>query len=239
MRAADLWCVEWIKSRRTPAPWAVIALPLGIVVLKTLAMGIQGEAALGPQRWNWTWLLAIGGDLWRRLVLPFLAIVLTAWSSWLEGERGGWKLLLTQPARRSSIYSAKLLMVMALIAVCLLGWLGFHLLAGWLLGLPTPVPWGWLLRDAALSLILIWPTAAVQHWIACCSRGFQVPLGVGLAGLIAGISLSGTALGNWLPWAYPGLPASRLLDSAPLSALALGTVLCLMGGFHFVRRDFH
>ncbi len=229
---------EFRKCRRTYI-FALALLPgLGLVALKVLVFALRGPESLGPERWNQASFTNAALFLWERLALPFLTVSAAAWTAWLENNGNAWKLLLAQPVRRSSLFASKLALTIALISLCEFSWAASHLIGSSALGLPGGGMLELLAKRMTLALCGVLPIAAAQHWISSRSHQPAWPLGAGIAGILAAAPLSGTWLGNWLPWGFPWRTAvSDLSWSVLAPPLAVFGVLALAGTLHFQRKQ--
>jgi len=239
----DAIAAEWLKSRRSRVPWAVIAgfsvapmiCGLFMVILKdpdaARRIGLLGtKAQLSAGTADWPTMLsllaqaiAIGGGV--------LFAFLTAWVFGREFSDRTVRGMLAVPTSRRAIVLAKL--------AVMLGWglvgsawvivLGFAL--GSMIGLP-----GWspelasaaLVRMAAaatLTLVLQTGTAL----FAGLGRGYIAPLAWMVATIVAAQVLVVLGWGSVFPWAVPAL-VSGAAGADALDVPAASYVIVLAAG---------
>jgi ABC-2 type transport system permease protein len=250
--------VEALKLRRTLALWAALLVPL-LVVAMTTALNLSRETgprvAGGPAApWD-SLMLNLVLFLWCLIGLPLFVALETALLAGLEHRENTWKHLFALPIPRWTIYVAKLLVGAGLVCVSSLVLAAGIGVEGLILlsfrpgqGLTQPIPWDLILFRSfsftAAALLML----AIQTWVAIRWRNFVVPVGLGIAGTVAGLVLGISArtaeFASFFPWSLPYAALARdtasehsLQISALLIGLVGGVLVAGVGCWDVVRRD--
>lgn len=242
---------ELLKLRRTLALRLTLVAPLVILGMCFLFFykAVSGGHKVGGGLPHWT---ALGQQvlvLWALLMMPLFIALETALLAGLEHQEKNWKLLYTQPVPRWTIYAAKQLTGMGLIALSVLVLWGFTLLAGWALGrlLPgsgfsEPAPWWPLLKYCGSLYLASGILLSLHTWVALRWHSFVVAMTVGIAGTVAATLVMYSDWRTYYPWTAPFLIANefasgKLLGSAVLFGAAGGLVIALLGAWDLGRRE--
>ncbi|MBW4085310.1 ABC transporter permease [Paenibacillus sp. S150] len=228
---------DWLKIRGKGLWFLVFLGPVGLLAMQGLNFGIrydyltrQYQADLwGGLLNNLAGFVPVAMYLGGTLICSLLANV--------EHQMSSWKQLLALPVSRTSVFMAKLLLCLLLLAVsCLIlsaGTAGLGLLLGF--G-SQPVPYSVVLRIGFASYAAALPVIALQLWLSLSSRNQTLPVSLGIA--LSLLSLFSMYLSEWIPLTWPALAwsASRpwLFSGA---GLLLGLLVLLPGAVHFERKD--
>lgn len=202
MRAQAL-SAEVIKLRRAPIWIAYVVLPLIAAVIGTF--NYQQNLGLLTPGWE---------NLWTQHTLFqlyfFLPALVGAGCSWLMGlEHAGtnWNQVLASPVAPWRVVAAKLAVGALMLAVALASTGALFVALGkavGLAGLPS--------ADYAIYLLLSWvggvSVVAVQLLVSALVRNFAAPVGIALAGGVAGLMLTAKGWGLWWPWALMQLASN-------------------------------
>jgi hypothetical protein len=200
-----------------------------------------------PSAWQWYGQQTM--IFWSFLMLPLFITLETALVAGLEHSGNHWKHIFSQPVSRGSVYAAKLVSGMALIALSQLMLFLYVLLSGWLLGLIQPdlgfspaVPVGDILGYAAVAYVGSWLLISVHTYVAIRWKNFVVAMGFGIVVTVAGFLILNSRLAHFYPWALPGLVLNLVKTGEPyLFQLLLGgpaaVIPALLGAWAFIRRD--
>jgi hypothetical protein len=232
---------EALKYRRHATLWLAIGVPLSLGLLMILAFTLAESLREADPARKWALMQNQLVPMWAILVLPLGTSILAALATGLETADNHLKQVLVLPPSRSHTYSAK---VIAILAIVLAGTLTLSLVmaaVGLVLGFAQPVPWRDLFEKPLIAYLGGLPTLALSAWLGLRFRSFAVPVGVGLAGSIAG-SLAVRSGTYWLfvPWTYPMMVLGGTNGVAIVAALLsviLFTLLALGGAVDFQRRD--
>lgn len=242
---------ELLKLRRTLALRLTLVAPLVIIGMCFLFFykAVSGGHKVGGGLSHWN---ALGQQvlvLWALLMMPLFIALETALLAGLEHQEKNWKLLYTQPVPRWTIYAAKQLTGMGLIALSVLALWGSTLLAGWILGLllpgsgfAEPAPWLQLLKYCTFLYLASGILLSLHTWVALRWHSFVVAMTVGIAGTVAATLVMYSEWRTYYPWTAPFLIANefasgKLLPSAVLFGAAGGLVLALLGAWDLGRRE--
>lgn len=230
---------EWRKYPLFASTGLVAAMPLGVVLLKTLGFLLRKPYLLERDRFHWQAFLQTGHMEWTQMLLPLTMASWAVYLWWLEQEGNTWKTLFIQPHGRSKTYLAKLF---------ILGlWLGLffalnglaHLAAGLLLFSGQTVPLMELGRFHLWGVVFAGPVLLAQNWLTLRFPHPMVPLVLCLTGNI--VALVGSGL--WLrafPWHYCRWIGTLSVDNhLPVlaSCLGLSFFMLLLGYWESLRKE--
>lgn len=189
------------------------------------------------------------------LILPLLLILVVTLVVHLEYRNNTWKQLHASPLRLPVLYLAKLAVLLLLLLEIFFVVNAGLLVAGWL-PLQWIVPGSRLARGFPAAELLGWnvrflvdclPIVGIQYALALRFRNVLVPLGLGVAGWIAGLIVINTAYVVAVPYAYLGVDylvvlghrsAASLPAHPPLLALAAFGASLLAGvSLHAAGKD--
>lgn len=231
---------EFLKLRRTLVWPGVLLGPLGAV-----ALNFAGYASRPPE--SWAAFLLNGEMIWALLIMPLLVSLLTAQLAGVEHAGGRWRLLLTLPVPRATIFARKVLVTTLLTLLA-------HLLFGLLLAasaslLPHDVEGTWstgtVLQDAVRMWAGSFALTAIPLVLALHLPSFLAPTGVGVMATVAGALMASSEYGRWWPWVLSAYAVSP--PTVQGASLTIGAVLAysgvvaaatlLLGALSFARRD--
>jgi len=223
---------EWIKKRRSAASWLTITGGFFIpaIVLISRFDNFKGLAAANasPQLWE-----GIYGRCWQFMAfffLPMGIILASSLITQLEFKNNTWKQLHTTPQSLTTIYFAKLgVIVTMMVQFFILFNIGIYLAAvipAVFKGVPYPVepmPVKAILNINGQYFISSLPIIALQYLISLQFKNFLVPVGAGLAMYVAAMFATGWRFGYILPYSYCALTflAAKKTLSVNIQAWAL------------------
>jgi lantibiotic transport system permease protein len=241
--------VEILKTRRTLALALTVLAPL-VIALLMFAMYLQHPdyymKSAGGSPWK-----QLGETMlvyWSLLLLPLFITLEAALLGGLEHSQKNWKLIYTLPVPRWAIYTAKLVVLIGLIAFSSLVLLLFMPVLGSLLqtiqpafGFDTPIPWADLLRLALLSYLAAWFLMAFHLWVSVRFPSFVVAVGVGIVATIFGMFLFGEDIASFYPWTIPGmfsldLAQRNITQWVSLSIGWIGSLPLIVGAIIDIQR---
>lgn len=177
----------------------VIALPVGALA------NVQQEGEL----LSWQILLNVMSLMHALLFLPVLTGLFAALICRAEHSDGGWKMMLSLPVTRTSVYLAKFTVIMALLACVQLAFLAALLGMGLYRGAEGPVPWPLFLSSIAGGWFACLPLAALQLGVSQGWSSFGAPLALNVSLTIPNMLIVNSATyGPYYPWAQPLLAMS-------------------------------
>lgn len=195
---------EWIKQRNSTTFWLILAgglfMPLVLGSMHMLFIRKLGRTYFAPDFWL-RWYLD-GWELMARLLLPMVIILSASLTAQLEYRNNTWKQLHTTPQGLSTIFMAKLLVVLCFILQMLVVFMIAMFIAGslpiWFYGhIPQPnevFPWQKLLSIGLTFYVLALPMIALQYLFSLYFKNYIIPLILGI--FILGVSITA------LPWKY-------------------------------------
>ncbi|MBV9927233.1 MAG: ABC transporter permease [Acidobacteria bacterium] len=204
MNFVNSFRAEWLKRRRSLASWLVVVGAFFTPSIIT-ASRIKNHAALAP--------LYAADDFWRKLwnqswesmevfLLPIGIILATGLIAQIEYKNNTWKQLHTTPQSYTTVYAAKLLVVLLmLVQVFALFNVGVYLSAvipsALFAGVPypaAPIPFDDFWAANVNFFVDCLPIVALQYLLSLHFRNFLVPVGAGFALWFLGVGL--------LSWEY-------------------------------------
>ena len=199
MRAQALRA-EVIKLRRAPIWIAYVVLPLIAAVIGTF--NYQQNLGLLTPGWENLWTQHTLFELY--FFLPALVGAGCSWLMGLEHAGTNWNQVLASPVAPWRVVAAKLAVGAFMLAVALAATGALFVALGKAVGLPS--------ADYAVYLLLSWvggvSVVAVQLLVSALVRNFAAPVGIALAGGIAGLMLTAKGWGLWWPWALMQLASN-------------------------------
>lgn len=219
---------EFYKSRKSLAFWAAILLPVVICSLIALGFYTKSEAILKynyPPVMLWFRLISNSLGVMGMLILPFYVIFMAFSVNNIEHKNDTWKSLFAQPLNKFSIYTAKYLYGVCVIAICLALFGLLTYLSGGLLQLLVPEyhfsgysPVN-MLRDYYLKLFLSsLGILSLQFVLSLLWADFLKPMGIGFVGTIMGIISANVQwkYAVYIPYSHPALTINSKTIKTPM-----------------------
>ena len=239
---------ETLKLKRTLAVWMVLIAPLTVVVLNFLMLWQRGASYLLEADSAWEGLTQNIAAFWSLLMLPLYVTLETALLGGVEHTPQLWKHLYALPLPRWSIYAAKWLISLVLVATStLVLWLG-TILCGLMLNVIEPtltlsasIPLWDIGRPLGASGLIGWLIISIHLFVGLRWSNFTISIGFGMVATTINIMVM-----NSEKWAkvYPwSLPPFALEDTGGYLGTALaigvlgGVVVGLAGMWHMSRRE--
>ncbi|PLR96563.1 ABC transporter permease [Bacillus sp. T33-2] len=178
-----------------------------LILISPVLSSLVGFGELnGSGEHTWITTLAIMSWLHGMLFLPLMTGVFSAFVCRFEHIEGGWKQLLAMPVSRTSVFLAKFLVVVLLLALSQALFLAGLLLVGNVKDLAGPVPWNEILTSITGGWLACMPLAALQMGVSTAWSSFAAPLAVNVIFTLPNILVSNSEkYGPFYPWAQPVL----------------------------------
>jgi ABC-2 type transport system permease protein len=246
---------EILKLKRTIALKMVVLAPLAVVLL-TGFMASQAPVSTLHARATtdlWMALARINLQFWGLLMLPLYITLQTALIADVDHSGNQWKAVFARSVPRWTVYLAKLLVAVSMVAAS-----GFILLvailaagavlphlAGSELRFRSPVPIGAILVQIAEMTGLAFLSLAIQQWVSLRWRSFSVAIGFGIVAMVTSFAmlLAAGQYGAWpryFPWSLPMLAVARQHEPVEfvlgITAM-LAIAASMLGCADFCRRD--
>src|SRR5215204_3633311 len=204
---------EWLKTKRSLAFWMVVIggffTPSIIIVARLVRYTRVPELYSAENFWDLLW-----KNSWESVAIFFLplgAILSTSLIAQIEYKNNTWKQLHTLPLSYTTIFVAKLAVIVVLmLQFFVLFNIGIYLsamLPYWLVsGVPyprQPVPYLHYLRENALYFIDCLPIVALQYLISLRYANFLVPVGLGFVFWVGSLAALPWQFGYAIPYTYP------------------------------------
>lgn len=196
-----LLAAEALKLRRSLVLLLTVAAPLCVIAFAAIALATR------PADVKWERYLDEGLAMWSFFMLPMSVTALTILLAQLEHGSKMWNHLFALPVRRWSLFLTKFAVAVALvIAMQILVYVGLYAV-GFAVGRAIPaqhlsgdrqyddMAWG-----MARMVVGALPMIAIQLWIALASRGFVLPLIVGILGTFFALVVTASGVTVYLPW---------------------------------------
>lgn len=209
---------ENLKSRHSNMWVAVAILPFLTAAIGAIIYGINASANLyGGAVWLQLWIQT--GLFYGYFFFPILIAICASYLWRLEHTNHNWNSLMTTPVPRSTIFTAKLVVlaksiftaqVLLMIFVITVGKLIYHF------SQPIPVNMLWWLFMGWFAALGV---AAVQLYLSMRIRSFAVPVGLAVCLCIAGLACYITGLGSMFPYSQLILGLSSQDETLPIDSL--------------------
>ena len=240
----DSFQSEWLKTKRSLAFWMVVIggffTPSIIIVARLINYDKLPGLYSAPDFWNLLW-----KNSWESMAIFFLplgAILSTSLIAQIEYKNNTWKQLHTLPLSYTTIFFAKLAVIVVLmLQFFILFNLGIYLaaLVPYLLvsGTPypqQPIPYDSFLRENLLFFVDTLPIVALQYLIALRFKNFLVPVGLGFVFWVGSLAALTWQYGYVIPYTYPmynylasGVQTKAILPSVNIHWIAAGYFLAI------------
>ncbi|MEM9599538.1 MAG: ABC transporter permease [Pseudomonadota bacterium] len=210
-----LLLAEWLKLRRSLIWLLILSVPLMVFLLGVAVI------ATGNSTDQWDMLAMSGAAIWSFFLLPMTATALTALIAQLEHGSRGWSFMLALPHRKMAVFTAKALIVLAVMALIsalvALANIASGIVAGWIAPdramqgtLPLALLAGIMSKMWLTGLLVV----AIQFAVAMRYASFAVPIVVGIAGTFVAVVATSAKQGLYFPW----LMATNVLNTDPARA---------------------
>lgn len=234
---------EALKLRRSLAIIVMGVAPVMTFIL-TVLIQLSGES---PGLWEFQAMATAG--IWAYFLLPMTATGMTALLAQMEHGPGTWAQILATPVPKWQVFTGKVVMALALMAVVTAFIYVSIFASGFTAGAINPAealegtpPW-WesakLLGKMYLASCLL---IAVQLGVALRFNSFALPVSVGIGGTFVAVAATSSKYGIYFPWL---LPVNMLASEPERAEFALmlggagGAVLFAAVVIYLSRRDWH
>jgi hypothetical protein len=241
--------VEFLKIRRTLALWMVVLAPAVVLLLQFMMFLTRVDFFARRPAPLWDTLTRNVVTLWGLLMIPFFITLETALLAQMEHKENTWKDLFALPVPRWAIYSAKLVLVTAMLAsasICLFS--GMAAMGALLpviqprLLFPAPVPWGQFARPLLLLFGASLWILTIHQWFCLRTRSFTAAAAFGMSAVVGSFLITQSqTYSRYYPWSYPlrvVIPNGGFNDQALWVALAGAACVALAGLIDFSRREY-
>ncbi len=240
---------ELLKTKRTLTLWLTLLAPLSLAFLELMMWYQQGHRMLAPDTNPWVTLGIHAAMMWGMLMLPLFVTLEMGLLGAQEHGNKTWKQLYTTPLPRWTIYAAKQIVGLGVIALSMLCLLLLVVGVGRLLNLVRPelgltgaIPWQAIVPAYALSFLAAWLIIALHLWVSMRWPSFVLAMAVGIVGTVAGVLVIQSDWAIYYPWVLPAAVSLSLREGrsviVPLTiGLAGGLLASVLGGWDVTRRD--
>ena len=247
--ARALWA-ETLKLRGTLALWMCLIAPATVVALYVLQLTFMDYSQRSPLPPADAWRMFAQSVLvlWTILMLPLFVTLESALLAGLEHANQQWKHLLALPLPRGVHYLAKLLALVAMVALAMAALFLLIPLGGWALaqlqpgfGIAGPVPWAFLLPKVAMIFAAALLMVALQTWVAIRWRSFTIAVATGMTATVMGSLIGQSArFGHYYPWTMPMQILARdgrHIDFVLVAGTCGALVVTALALWDFLRRE--
>ncbi len=210
---------ETRKLKRTITPWIALGGGASGVLFAFIIFYFKVDIEVDPDINPWGHYFNLSFAVASMLLLIPTVVLLAASLAFVEHRAGAWKYLYSLPLSKGAMYSAKLLLFIAFVAIVYLSFLLTALATGYLLGLLRPefgfqFAWpgiGEWLRILLRSFIAMLGLGALQFVISIWWSNYLLAVGLGFLGTVmAPVLIGQTELAYWIPYCYPVFIAQSL-----------------------------
>lgn len=234
---------EALKLRRSLAIIVMGVAPVMTFIL-TVLIQLSGESP-----GIWAFQMMSTSAIWAYFLLPMTATGLTALLAQMEHGPGTWSQILATPVPKWQVFTGKIVMALALMAIVTALIYASIFASGFVAGWINPAealegspPW-WdamkLLSNMYLASFLL---IAVQLGVALRFNSFALPVSVGIGGTFVAVAATSSEYGIYFPWL---LPVNMLASEPERAEFALmfggagGAALLVLIVLYLSRRDWH
>jgi ABC-2 type transport system permease protein len=232
---------EVLKLKRSLVLLLAVAPPL-MLGLMIMAVVLTGN---GPE--SWEQLSLSGAAIWAYLLMPLTITALTALMASLEHGCAGWTWSLVQPLPKTTVFAAKAVVTIGLVALISVGVGASVLGVSHLLRLidpslemagspPHALMMGLLLKMWLAGMLM----TGLQFTIAHAVSSFATPIIVGIGGVFVSVVATSSEYGVYFPWLLPvNMLASdpERAQQALLTGSVGGGVIFALACVWLARRD--
>lgn len=253
---ATVFRCECAKTRRTLAIWLTVVGALFTPAVVTAARLIDRShlAVLYATDTFWRDLWTSSWESMAVFLLPMAAILTTSLVVQIEYRNNAWKQVHALPLRSTTLFFAKLAVVLVLVALMLVLFgvaIWLSAVAPWLAvrGVPypaAPLPVAEFARDMLGYFVDCLPIVVAQYALSLAFPNFLVAIGFGFLAWVAALAALPSGFGHWIPYSYTLFdylqkrPATHLrVPPIDVHVLACGFALAIMatGYVFFVARS--
>ncbi len=204
--------LEFNKLRATPAFWISVIGPFILSALVFTLFFFGGETRVRQGMNPYDFFLSMGWNISAFFLLPLYVVLINALVVSVEHNNEGWKLLLTAPVTRFSVYISKwisiilfILFTYSLFVVFLLGFVYLLSLLKPEIGFSGYSPdlhrlFWWFFKLFVASMAL----STIQYQLSLWMKNAFKPIGIGLMGVVAGMILMEWKHVDYFPYGYTG-----------------------------------
>ena len=206
---------EWLKKKRSLSAWLIVAgaffTPLIVLIARLVHYkslpAINAAGDFWESLWRSSW------ESMSIFLLPMIVILSASLVTQLEYKNNTWKQLHTTPQTFTTIYFAKLSVIIIMIAeFFILFNIGIYLsgiIPGMFIkGVPFPnknIPYTFFFTENVKYFIECLPIISLQYLVSLLFKNFLVPVGVGIALWILSIAVISWQYGYFIPYTYDTL----------------------------------
>jgi hypothetical protein len=246
---------EWLKKRRSLASWLVLvgAFFTPAIVLIVRLKNYQALSKINAAEDFWQKLWFTSWESMAIMLLPIGIILATGLITQIEYKNNGWKQLHTTPQSYTTIFFAKLLVILVMVVeVFVLFNVGFYLSAFLpslifsSVPLPSaPVPYQFFLASNFSFFIECLPILALQYLISLQYKNFLVPIGAGFAIWVLGVGMLSWSYSYLFPYVHPSIDflissgnlKREIPVNMPLLAFAYFVVITIVSYILYVTKN--
>ena len=239
---------ESLKLKRTLALALAFLAPLSIGFLLVVMFAQMGSPNQTEDQWKG--LVQNSHVLWSLLMLPLFVTLEMGLLANLEHTNKAWKMLYAQPLPRWSVYTAKQIISMGLIALSMIVLLAVMFVSGRLLQLINPAfnfdrpfPWEPVARATGVAFLASWCILSFHLWFSIRVPSFVAAMAIGIVGTVAAVMvIQSEKYGPYYPWTLAGTSAMNALQGRSFTnslvlGIAGGLIIALLGCWDASRRE--
>ncbi|MBS1661220.1 MAG: ABC transporter permease [Bacteroidetes bacterium] len=246
----DSFSSEWLKRKRTAAAWLVLigGFFIPLIILGARLSEPDGLAAANRDPLLWQKLYSRSWQFMGFFLLPIGVILATSLITQLEFRNNTWKQLHTTPQSLTTIFFAKLAVILVmLVQFFLLFNIGIYLTGVlpclFFRSVPYPLepfPWLSFLKGSGKFFLSSLPIVALQYLVSLRFKNFLVPLGIGFGLYVASAIAVHWKYGYLVPYTYTWYTflGGRVHSGASLEVWELGYfgVLTILSYILYISR---
>jgi hypothetical protein len=205
---------EWLKKKHSAASWLTLigGFFIPAIILVSRLTDFMFLYSINASDHAWEFLYNRSWQFMAIFLLPMGVILATSLVTQLEFKNNAWKQLCATPQSLSTIFFAKLAVILIMmLQFFVLFNIGIYLsgaIPSLLKGIPypkEPFPFLPFLKGNGKFFIDCLPIIALQYLISLQFKNFLVPIGAGFALYVASMISLFWKYGYWLPYSYCAL----------------------------------
>lgn len=229
---------ELIKTKRSAAFWLSF---LGAGVIPSIFVLMYTINPTKNYNASWDHHFLEGWQAFSAFLQPMFVILICSLIPQIEYKNNTWKQVFASPQSIGNIFFSKYVAIIMMILFLFVMFNTFLIFSAMVPNLFYPkygflknsIDWTTLLRFNVKSFISLLGIVSIQYWLSLRFRNFIVPIGIGLALLIAGLIALQWEHASKIPYCFPVLTFLNISSKRPSSSFLLNHELNSIGYFVF------
>ncbi|THU40891.1 hypothetical protein FAM09_01895 [Niastella caeni] len=243
---------EFLKSKRTMAFWLTVVGAAFVPGINFISLVARPDRFVRVYKDNpWQQIINENWQVATVFILPMYVILVISLVVQIEYRNNTWKQVYTLPRTLADIFFSRFVVIHSLILFCLILFNASIVIASCAANLvhkqytffDHAVPWKRMFLISVKIYFSVLAITSIQYWLSLRFRNFIVPVGIGLALLITGLTIHSWEHLYYYPYMYPAisfLPNFEKIPSFVQKAQLFNAIwfvmVLLIGFFDLVQR---